>query len=243
MPFLEVKNVYRSFGGVIALRDISFSLKEGEILGIIGPNGSGKTTLFNLITKFLKPDEGRIIFKGEDITKYKTHHICQSGIVRTFQLVKPFNHMTALENVVVGRMYGRKPADNKKKAENEALEILEFVGLGSNKLTLAGHLTLPNRKRLELARALATKPDLLLLDEIMAGLNPTEINEAMVLIRGIKDSGITVMIVEHVMKAVLGLSERVLVISVGAMIAEGRPNEIVNNRQVIEAYLGKGSYA
>jgi len=243
MVLLQIENLSRSFGGLLALQEINFDLHEGEILGIIGPNGSGKTTLFNLITKFLKPDTGRIMFKGKDITKFKSHSICQTGIARTFQLVKPFAHMTALQNVMVGRMYGREPAQNKRQAKIESEEILEFVGLGSKRLTVAHHLTLSDRKRLELARALATKPELLLLDEMMAGLNPTEIRDALVLIKKIRDSGVTLMIVEHVMRAVLGISSRMMVLNVGEKIAEGTPQEIVRNRQVIEAYLGRESYA
>ena len=243
MSLLEVKNLSKSFGGLLVLREIEFKIDEGEVIGLIGPNGSGKTTLFNLITRFLKPDTGRITFKGKDITNSKVHNVCKSGIARTFQLVKPFPYMTALQNVMVGRMYGKRPAQNKKQAKVESEEILEFLGLGVKKFNIANSLTLSDRKRLELARALATKPELLLIDEMMAGLNLTETEEAMHLIKEIRGSGITLMVVEHVMRAVLGISDRIMVLDAGEKIAEGTPEEIFRDKQVIEAYLGKESYA
>jgi len=243
MSLLEVKNLSKSFGGLLVLREIEFKIDEGEVIGLIGPNGSGKTTLFNLITRFLKPDTGRITFKGKDITNSKVHNVCKSGIARTFQLVKPFPYMTALQNVMVGRMYGKRPAQNKKQAKVESEEILEFLGLGVKKFNIANSLTLSDRKRLELARALATKPELLLIDEMMAGLNLTETEEAMHLIKEIRGSGITLMVVEHVMRAVLGISDRIMVLDAGEKIAEGTPEEIFRDKQVIEAYLGKEFYA
>ena len=243
MTFLEVKSLSKSFGGLQVLSKIDFDLHQREILGLIGPNGSGKTTLFNLITGFLKPNAGRIVFRGKDITKASSHRVCQAGIARTFQLVKPFAHMTALQNVMVGRMYGRKPAQNLKEARKEAEEILESTGLGAKKFKVAQSLTLSDRKRLELAKALATKPDLLLVDEMMAGLTLTETEEAITMIRKIRDSGITMMVVEHVMRAVLGISDRIMVLNAGEKIAEGAPDEIMGDQQVIEAYLGKDSYA
>jgi len=243
MSLLEVKNLSKSFGGLVVLKDIEFLINEGEIVGLLGPNGSGKTTLFNLITRFLKPDTGRITFKGKDITNSKIHDVCQSGIARTFQLVKPFSHMTALQNVMVGRMYGKRPAQNKRQARMESEEILKFVGLGTKGFTMANHLTLSDRKRLELGRALATKPELLLIDEMMAGLNLTETEGAMHLIKEIRGLGITLMVVEHVMRAVLGISDRIMVLDAGEKIAEGTPEEIFRDKQVVEAYLGKESYA
>lgn len=236
---LNVEGLLKSFAGLMAVRELSLTVNEGEILGLIGPNGSGKTTLFNLITGFLKPDEGKIKFKGNDITGFKPHRISQAGIARTFQLVKPFAEMTALQNVIAGRTYGSKPIRSIKQARLEAEELLEFTGLSSKQSVVVGKLGLVDRKRLEIARALATKPELLLLDESMSGLNPAETQDAIRLIKEIRDSGITVMLVEHVMKVVLGMSDRIIVINVGEKIAEGKPQEITGNKAVIAAYLGK----
>lgn len=243
MAFLEVKKLSKSFGGLQVLRNIDFRLEQGEILGLIGPNGSGKTTLFNLITGFLRASTGRIIFEGRDITKAQNHHVCRAGIARTFQLVRPFPHLTALQNVMVGRMYGTKAARSLKEAREESESILDATGLGAKKFHAAQSLTLPDRKRLELAKALATGPKLLLIDEMMAGLNLTETEDAIKLVKSIRDSGITLMVVEHVMRAVLGISDRIMVLHAGEKIAEGPPQEIISNPQVIEAYLGKSSYA
>jgi branched-chain amino acid transport system ATP-binding protein len=236
---LEIEALSKSFAGLMAIRELSLSVHEGEILGLIGPNGSGKTTFFNLVTGFLKPDGGMIRFKGKDITGQKPHRICQAGIARTFQLVKPFAEMTALQNVLAGRTYGSKPIRNMKHARLEAEELLEFTGLSGKRSVVAAQLGLVDRKRLEIARALATKPDMLLLDESMSGLNPAETEDAIRLIRRIRESGITVMLVEHVMKVVLGMSDRIVVINVGEKIAEGKPHEITGNKAVIAAYLGK----
>jgi branched-chain amino acid transport system ATP-binding protein len=241
--FLEVERLTKSFGGLTAVFDLSFGLEEGEIVGLMGPNGSGKTTLFSLITGFLKPDTGEVRFKGKGITGLKPHKVCENGIMRTFQLVKPFTNMIAVENVMVGRVYGRNPAVSLNKAEKESREILEFVGLGDKCDIVAGNLTLPDRKRLEVARALAGRPHLLLLDEIMAGLNPVEVEAAVQLVRNINKSGVTIFMIEHIVKVLMGISRKVIVINVGAKIAEGPPKEIVKNKKVVEAYLGKKGHA
>jgi branched-chain amino acid transport system ATP-binding protein len=239
MPLLQVEKLNKSFGGIMALCELNFEIFEGEIFGVIGPNGSGKTTLFNVITGFLKAHSGKVIFMGKDITGLPPHQICRKGIARIFQLVKPFAQLTVLANVMVGGMYGRNSASNMKQAREKSTEILNFVGLG-NKMEVAAHqLTMAERKRLELARALAAHPQLLLLDELMAGLNPAETEIAMELVKKIRGSGITVIMVEHIMKAVLGISDRIMVLNAGMKIAEGFPKEVVKNQQVIEAYLGK----
>jgi branched-chain amino acid transport system ATP-binding protein len=243
MALLSIDNLSKAFGGVMAINRVSFTLDDGEILGLIGPNGSGKTTLFNLISGLLKPGTGSIRFSGKDITGMAPYKICQSGIARTFQLVKPFNRLSPLKNVMVGRAYGSEPARNTRQARIEAEQILALTGLAKRWVPMAGMLGLVDRKRLEIARALATRPKLLLLDEMMAGLNPTEIEDTMRLVKGIRDSGITLIVVEHVMRAVLGISDRVIALNVGEKIAEGTPQEIASNRQVIEAYLGEESYA
>jgi branched-chain amino acid transport system ATP-binding protein len=237
--FLKIEGLTKSFAGLMAVKDLSFTVIEGEILGLIGPNGSGKTTAFNLISGFLRPDEGKITFRGKDITGLKPHRICGAGIARTFQLVKPFAEMTALQNVVAGRTYGCKPIKSLEQARAEAEEILTFTGLSRKKSVMAGQLGLADRKRLEIARALATKPDLLLLDESMSGLTPAETEDAIRLIREIRNSGITVIIVEHIMKVVIGISDRIIVMNAGEKIAEGRALEITANKIVIAAYLGK----
>jgi branched-chain amino acid transport system ATP-binding protein len=239
MPLLQVEKLNKSFGGLMALCELNFEIFEGEIFGVIGPNGSGKTTLFNVITGFLKAHSGKVIFMGKDITGLPPHQICRKGIARIFQLVRPFAQLTVLANVMVGGMYGRNSASNMKQAREKSTEILNFVGLG-NKMEVAAHqLTMAERKRLELARALAAHPQLLLLDELMAGLNPAETEIAMELVKKIRGSGITVIMVEHIMKAVLGISDRIMVLNAGMKIAEGFPKEVVKNQQVIEAYLGK----
>ena len=237
--FLDVVRLTKSFGGLTAVNELDIAVQEGEILGLIGPNGSGKTTLFSLITGFLKPDSGGIYFKGKEITGLKPHAICESGVARTFQSVRPFSKMTAAENVMVGRTYGRNPASGLGEALEESKEILGYVGLEGKWNVAAGKLTLSDRKRLELARALATKPHLLLLDEVMAGLNPTEAREAAELVRNIRDSGVTVVMVEHNIKVVMQISSRVTVISSGEKIFEGPPREAARDQKVINSYLGR----
>jgi branched-chain amino acid transport system ATP-binding protein len=239
MKLLEIENVSKAFGGVLAINRVSFDLNKGEVLGLIGPNGAGKSTLFNLITGIFKPDTGNIRFNQRDISGIAPYKICQGGIARTFQLVKPFSRLTSLENVMVGRAYGSKPARNIKQSRIESEQILVLTGLVDKQVRVAGMLSLMDRKRLEIARALATKPQLLLLDEMMAGLNPAELDDAIQLIKTIRDSGISIIVVEHVMKVIMGISDRVIVLKVGEKIADGTPHEVASNRQVIEAYLGE----
>ena len=243
MSFLEIKALSKSFGGLMALFNLDFEVEEKEIVGLIGQNGSGKTTLFNAIMGSFKCDQGSILFRSQDITGLKPYQVCEKGIARTFQLTKPFTRMNCLENVMVGRSFGKDPACGIKEAKREAGDILKFVGLEGKQQVPASALNLIERRRLELARALATRPQLLLLDEIMGGLNPTEIKMAVGLIRQINRSGVTVVIVEHVVKALLGISERVVVLDAGEKIAEGPPKEIVQNQDVIKAYFGKNLHA
>ena len=236
---LEINGLSKAFGGLVAIKDLDFFVNEGEIVGLIGPNGSGKTTLFNLISGVLKPDKGTIKFNGKEITALKPHEVCQCGIARTFQLTKPFAHMTVLQNVMVARMHGSDPVREMRQAEGECERILEFIGLGGKSSWIAATFGLVDRKRLEIAKALATKPRLLLLDEMMSGLTPIEMEDAIQLVRKIGSSGITLIVVEHVMKAILEISSRLIVISYGEKIAEGKSQEVVHNEKVIEAYLGE----
>lgn len=240
MSYLRVDGLSKSFGGLKAVHDVGFEIATGEILGLIGPNGSGKTTTMNLLTGFLKPDSGTIMFKGENIAGLPRCKVCRKGVARTFQIIKPFLEFTALKNVMVGRAFGQNPAKNMKVAAEESRELLKVVGLLGKAEVLAKDLTLMERKRLELARALAAKPQLLLLDELMAGLNHAETHDAMQLIRQIKtDLNLTILMVEHIVKAIVGLSDRILVLNMGEKIAEGPPQEIIHNPEVIDVYLGK----
>ncbi len=217
------------------MNDITFEVKRGEILGLIGPNGSGKTTLFNLISGYHSLTRGEIYFQGQRIDRLPTHKICELGIGRTFQVVKPLGRMTVMDNVMTGAFLRYKDA---KKARQKALEVLEFTGLIHRKDVRAKSLTIANRKRLEIAKSLATEPELLLLDETAAGLNPKETEEAIEIIAKIRDTGVTIIIVEHVMKVIMGLADRILAINFGKEIASGTPKEIAANTEVIKAYLG-----
>jgi branched-chain amino acid transport system ATP-binding protein len=236
---LSVEGLCKKFGGLKAINNLEFSVEEGEIFGIIGPNGSGKTTALNLITGFLKPNSGQITFQGDNITGLPRYKINMKGIARTFQLCKPFLDFTARQNVMVGRMYGQAPCGNLKIAAGESEEILDQVGLLSKSGILVKDLRVMERKRLELARALATKPALLLLDELMAGLNLAEADEVCQLISRIRDSKVTIIMVEHIVKAVTCISNRILVLNMGEKIAEGPPEEVIRQPNVVEVYLGK----
>jgi branched-chain amino acid transport system ATP-binding protein len=240
VPLIEAEKVTKKFGGLMALRDVSFHINSGEILGLIGPNGAGKTTLFNAVAGVFRPESGKIRFNGEEITGLPPFELSLKGIARTFQITKPFLNITVLDNMMVGALSKEK---NLVAAKKISLEFLEFVGLASKKDLLAANLTLEDRKRLELARALATKPRLLLLDEVMAGLNPKEMEDTLKLIRKVHAEGMTLFVVEHVMKAIMSVSHRVMVLHHGEKIAEGAPNQIVQNQKVIDAYLGQSYHA
>jgi len=239
MQILEGEGVTKYFGGLVAVSKVDFHVDKGEIVGLIGPNGAGKTTLFNLISGALPLKSGVIKFKGEKITGLRPNQICRMGVARTFQSVKVFGNMPVFQNVLLGALFGTPSGIASADAAKEAAGLLEFVGLSEVRMTPARDLTLANQKRVEVARALATKPELVLLDELMAGLNPTETTEAMELVTRIRDKGITVFMIEHVMKAIMGVCDRIMVLHHGEKIAEGTPEEIATSKTVIEVYLGE----
>jgi branched-chain amino acid transport system ATP-binding protein len=234
---LEIEGLSKSFGGVQAVKNVSFSLGEGEIVGLIGPNGAGKTTLINLITGVFPASAGKVVFQGRNVTGQRPFQAARRGLARTFQIVQPFSAMTVLENVVAGALFAGA-APSRAEAEREALAHLEFVGLAAEAKRPAASLTLPSRKRLELAKSLAMKPKVLLLDEVNAGLNTAEIDRALEIIRRISARGVTIVIVEHLMKVVLSLSQRIIVLHHGELISAGKSEEVVNDPRVVEAYLG-----
>jgi branched-chain amino acid transport system ATP-binding protein len=238
MSIIETKEVTKYFGGLRALSNISFTLVKGEILGLIGPNGAGKTTLFNVIAGTFPPSSGSVRFNGEEITSQPPQQICHRGISRTYQLVRPFSSLTVYENILVGLYFGKPKIEETGFMEREAYELLQLTGLLQKANTPAKNLTLVGRKQLEIARALATHPQVLLLDEAVSGLNPTETESLMGLIRKIQSRGITIFMIEHIMKAVMGLSNRILVLNFGELIAQGTPEQISKDKDVIEAYLG-----
>lgn len=239
MKILEAERLSKRFGGLTAVSGLNIDVEQGEILGLIGPNGAGKTTLFNLLSGALRADTGIVRFKGHDITRLRPHRIARRGLARTFQSVKIFPKMPVVDHVRLGYLFGRIEAEDKDEAVREVNEILEFVGLGAVRNRPGGDLILANQKRLEVARALAAKPALLLLDELMAGLTPTEMAEAMDLVMKIGLRGVTIVMIEHVMKAIMSICSRIIVLDHGLKIAEGTPQEIAQDKTVIEVYLGE----
>lgn len=239
-PFLEIKNITMKFGSLAANEDVSFTIHENEIVSLIGPNGAGKTTLFNCITGFYKPFAGRVIYRGRDITGMAPHEICRLGITRTFQIVKTLNEMTVEENVMTGAFLHTR---SRKEAAGITREILDLTDLWGKKDMLGANLTIADRKRVEIARALATKPQILMLDECMAGLNQTEIKDVMNLCLRLKGQGLSLLIVEHIMEAIMPISDNIVVLNAGRKITEGVPQDVVNNEEVIKAYLGDRYHA
>ncbi|MBY0462378.1 MAG: ABC transporter ATP-binding protein [Alphaproteobacteria bacterium] len=236
-PFLEIDNISKTFKGLVALDNVSFCAQKEEILGIIGPNGAGKTTLFNLISGFSIPDKGNIIFEGKNITSIKPHQISKLGIARTFQIVKPMRNLNVLENVMMGPL---AHSCSLKEAEIEAKRVLELLGIPDKSQFLAENLSLPEKKRLEVARALATRPKVLLLDEVMAGLRPSEVDHMVSILKEInKQTGLTILMIEHAMRAVMTCCHRIVVLNYGEKIAEDTPEEVIQHPEVIRSYLGQ----
>lgn len=236
MMMLDLKDLVKDFGGLRAVDSLNLSIEQGQILGLIGPNGAGKSTVFNCIAGVYPPTEGEIFFDGTRINNVKPWDLCRQGLARTFQIVKPFASKTVLYNVMVGSYV---TTDKRSAAESKAVETLKALNLYEKKDVRAGNLTIADRKRLEIARALATDPKLLLLDEVMAGLRPTEVDEMVKIIKGLRDRGITIFIIEHIMRAIMALSDRVVVIHFGQKISEGLPKEVASDEKVIKAYLGE----
>jgi branched-chain amino acid transport system ATP-binding protein len=237
MSLIEVKDITMRFGGLAAVADVSFVLNKGEILGLIGPNGAGKTTLFNVINGFYRPTKGDVYLNGKKVTNLKPHVLCKMGVARTFQVVKPLQRMTTLDNVIASAFIRTK---SKKEAQELSFEVLKFTDLYDDMNVLSKGLPLGKRKRLEIARALATQPEIILLDEAFAGLNPTEINEQIEIVNKIRtEKGITILIIEHHMRVIMAVSDRIVVLNYGQKIAEGTPSEIGHNPAVIVAYLGE----
>ena len=234
---LQALGVSKQFGGLMAVNNVTFDLKENEILGLIGPNGAGKTTLFNLINGVYPLTKGKVMYKDQDVTNKKTYEMAHLGVARTHQIVKPLGELTVQENVEVGACFGGA-GKSLRAADKIAWEVMEFVGLSARADQLAASLNVAQKKRLEMARALAASPELLLLDEVLAGLNPSEIAEMVETVKKIRDRGISIIMIEHVMHAVMNVSDRMIVLDYGELIAEGTPEEIQNNEKVIEAYLG-----
>lgn len=233
---LSARSITKKFGGMVAVNSVDLDIEEGQIVGLIGPNGAGKTTFFNSITGFYKADGGKVIFNGKNITSMTTYQNCKIGMARTFQIVQPFGQLTSLENVMVGAFNHISGYDEARKT---AEEMLHFVGLDDKRDSVVANLNIGDQRKLEMARALATKPKLLLLDEVMAGLTPTEVEGVINLVLKIRDSGVTVLMIEHIMAALMKLSDKVVVLERGTKIAEGTPREISTNEKVIESYLGK----
>ncbi len=233
---LEIKGLSKTFKGLCAVQDVTFSINEHEIFGMIGPNGAGKTTIFNMISGAFRPTQGSILFGGGSIVGLPPNLICRKGMGRTFQITKPFQKLTVLENVIIGAL---NRTDSVGKAEDRARRLLAQMGLENMADAQGKNLTVPERKRLELARALATEPKLLLLDEVMAGLNPTELGDMIGLLRQVAGTGVTIFVIEHIMHVMMNLSERIMVLHHGEMIAIGSPKEVASNERVVEAYLGE----
>jgi len=236
LALLEVQGITKWFGGLVAVHDLNFNVDRGEIVGMIGPNGAGKTTAFNMIAGFYRPNEGHVYLDGKDITGLRSDQICQLGLARTFQIVRPFKEISVLDNVMVGA-YNRTGSE--RAAQAKAEEIIDFMGMTSMTRQTAAGLPIASCKRLEIARALATNPKIILLDEVMSGLRPTEMDETIDLVRKVNQRGIALLLVEHVMKVIMALAGRIVVIHHGEKLAEGRPDEIVQNKAVIDAYLGE----
>jgi branched-chain amino acid transport system ATP-binding protein len=239
MKLLAAAGLTKRFGGLTAVKEVSFGVEEGEIRGVIGPNGAGKTTLFNLVAGTLKPDDGALTFRGRDLLPLRPHEICKLGIARTFQLVKPFLTQTVLQNALVGVLFGQPHNMPVDEAIGEARRVIEFVSLKDKERELVANLPFLDRKKVELARALATKPSLLLLDEPVAGLTPTETGQFLDIIRAVNQSGVTVLLIEHVMRAIMAVSGQIMVLHHGEKIAEGTPQQIANDPHIIDVYFGR----